>query len=47
MRQATNFVWLGDRLGPRLRGDDEVVGGADQLAASIQNFPASTGRPPG
>jgi hypothetical protein len=32
-------VPLWDRLGPRLRGDDEVVGVADQLAASVQNFP--------
>jgi hypothetical protein len=31
-------VLIGDRLGPRLRGDDEVVGVADQLAADTKKF---------
>jgi hypothetical protein len=30
---AREPMW--DRLGPRLRGDDEIVGVADQLAASV------------
>ena len=37
-RRSSSSRRLGDRLGPRLRGDDEVVGEANQPSARAKNF---------